>query len=295
MEGQHVFEGRALDLSTMFGVAVAFALVMTAIFMGGNPNGFVDIKSILIVVFGTLAVTVACYSFSEMAHVPATLLHTIFYRSEDIGNTAMRAMELAEIARKHGILELEKYEDLTQHNAFLKDGIRMVADNTPTGEIEKVLDYEMSSMLDRHSKSISILRKAAEVSPAMGLIGTLIGLVQMLGNLEDSSAIGPAMAVALLTTFYGAVLSYMVFSPLAAKLERNTQDEVLVANVYIQAVLSITKKENPRNLELVINSILPPAKRISYFALKRDHARRDMQELLDITGASQNTEEKKEE
>jgi chemotaxis protein MotA len=99
----------------------------------------------------------------------------------------------------------------------------------------------------------------------MGLIGTLIGLVQMLGSLEDTSTIGPAMAVALLTTFYGAILSYMIFTPLASKLERNTKQEMIVARIYVQSILSMLKKENPRKLEMMINGILPPNKRIRYF------------------------------
>ena len=104
-----------------------------------------------------------------------------------------------------------------------------------------------------------------EFSPAMGLIGTLIGLVQMLGNLGDPSTIGPAMAVALLTTFYGAVLANMVFLPLASKLERNSKEEALVSNIYLMGAASIGRQENPRRLEMLINSLLPPSQRVRYF------------------------------
>ncbi len=114
-------------------------------------------------------------------------------------------------------------------------------------------------------KSAGVFRKAAEVSPAMGLIGTLVGLVQMLGNLEDPSSIGPSMAVALLTTFYGAILAHMVFSPLASKLERNSDEEALVQNFYLLGAASIVRQENPRRLEMVLNALLPPASRLRYF------------------------------
>jgi len=110
-----------------------------------------------------------------------------------------------------------------------------------------------------------VLRKAAEFAPAMGLIGTLIGLVQMLGNLDDPSTIGPAMAVALLTTFYGAVLANMVFSPMASKLERNSAEESMVNTIYMMGAASIGRQENPRRLEMLLNSILPPGKRVQYF------------------------------
>jgi len=109
------------------------------------------------------------------------------------------------------------------------------------------------------------LRRAAEVAPAMGLIGTLVGLVQMLANLNDPSAIGPGMAVALLTTFYGAVLANMVLAPLAAKLEKRAGEESLVNEIYLMGVASIARRENPRRLEMLINTVLPPARRVSYF------------------------------
>jgi chemotaxis protein MotA len=119
--------------------------------------------------------------------------------------------------------------------------------------------------VQRHHKSASVLKKAAEFAPAMGLIGTLIGLVQMLGNLDDPASIGPSMAVALLTTFYGAVLANMVFSPMASKLERNSGEEAIVNSIYVMGASSIGRQENPRRLEMLLNSVLPPAKRIQYF------------------------------
>jgi len=141
----------------------------------------------------------------------------------------------------------------------------MVVAGTPGEEVESILHKEMMSTLQRHYKSANVLKKAAEFAPAMGLIGTLIGLVQMLGNLSDPASIGPAMAVALLTTFYGAVLANMVFAPLSTKLERNSTEEAMINNIYVMGAASIGRQENPRRLEMMLNSILPPAKRIQYF------------------------------
>ena len=174
-------------------------------------------------------------------------------------------MKIAELARRQGVLSLQGVLESLKDDAFLFKGMSMVVDGTPGEEVESVLARDTNATILRHQKSAGILRKAAEFSPAMGLIGTLIGLVQMLGNLDDPSTIGPSMAVALLTTFYGAVLANMVFSPMAAKLERNSEEEAMVSRIYMMGATSIGKQENPRRLEMLLNSILPPAKRVKYF------------------------------
>lgn len=253
------------DLSTLFGIAIAFTLVAAAIFFGGNPKGFIDTRSVLIVIAGTLAITLACFSFSEVIKAVGLVARTIFYTGEDPKQTALLSLKLAEMNRKEGILGLDRHENLVKHNPFLRKGINMLADGNDIDKVEKTIREEMRSMVHRHKTGISIIKKAAEIAPAMGLIGTLIGLVQMLGNLNNPSSIGPAMAVALLTTLYGVVLAFMVLSPLASKLERNNDQEVMTAEIYLQTINSIACSENPRQLELMINSILPPTKRVHYF------------------------------
>jgi chemotaxis protein MotA len=141
----------------------------------------------------------------------------------------------------------------------------MLVDGIAVEEIERNLTFETHAMMQRHVRSTGILRRAAEVSPAMGLIGTLLGLVQMLGSLNDPESIGPAMAVALLTTLYGALLANVVFLPLASKLERNSATELLINQIYILGSTSIGRQENPRRLELVLNTILPANQRVKYF------------------------------
>ena len=148
---------------------------------------------------------------------------------------------------------------------FLYKGFSMAVDGVSGDEIEAVLGQDLMATAQRHQRSADVLRRAAEYAPAMGLIGTLIGLVQMLGNLQDPTSIGPAMALALLTTFYGAVLANIVFSPLAAKLERNSAEEALVNHVYLLGAVSVSRQENPRHLEAMLNSVLPPAERIRFF------------------------------
>lgn len=254
------------DLSTVLGIFLALLLVGIAIALGGNLKAFVDVPSILIVLLGTFMLTAACYSFDEVTRSMALVAKTMVYTAEDAAAAAKQALKVAEIARKKGVLGLQDDIGLTSHSPFFRRAVDMVIDGTTDEEVAQLLVQEVSAMQHRHAKSTAVLRKAAEISPAMGLIGTLIGLVQMLGQLDDPSKIGPAMAVALLTTLYGALLSYMVLSPLATKLERNTKHEALVMRIYLKASESIARKENPRRLELALNTLLPPASRVKYFS-----------------------------
>jgi chemotaxis protein MotA len=254
-----------MDLATIIGLIAGFGLISSAIILGGDPLAFVNPPSILIVIGGTLAVTSMCFTLKEMAGSLGVISKTFFYSSFDASDAAMQVLELSEMARKKGVLSLQNMVDSLKEQPFLYKGMLMIVDGTPSEEVESILRLDRSATLERHKKGASILRKAAEFAPAMGLIGTLIGLVQMLGNLEDPSTIGPAMAVALLTTFYGAVLANMVFSPMAAKLERNSTAESTVTNVYLMGASSIGRQESPRRLEMLLNSILPPSKRIQYF------------------------------
>lgn len=253
------------DFSTILGILIAFFLVGLAISFSGTGRSFIDAPAMLIVLGGTFAVTLASFSLGEFLHAPVVVLKNIFRRANDPKNAALLVLDLAELARKKGILSLQTEAKRFQNVRFLRKGLAMVVDGLETEETERVMRQEMHAIADRHMQGASVLRKMAEVAPAMGLIGTLIGLVQMLGNLEDPSKIGPAMAVALLTTLYGAMLAYMLFSPLAAKLERNSAEEMLLKTLYLRGVVSIGKKENPRRLEMMLNTILPPASRVQYF------------------------------
>ena len=257
--------GQKFDASTAIGLAIAATLVASAIMLGGTPLAFLDLPSTLIVIGGTFALTTACFSIPEVMKSQSLFLRTIFYTNDPPGEAAIKMLEYAENARKNGILALQNFIASEPMSPFLLKGLTMVIDGLPIESAEQVLKQDILSMVDRHNKGVAVFRKSAEISPAMGLIGTLIGLVQMLGNLDDPSNIGPAMAVALLTTLYGAMLAFMVFTPVAAKLERITKEEVMVNTVYLKGVVSIAKQENPRQLETLINTILPPDKRIKYF------------------------------
>jgi chemotaxis protein MotA len=217
------------------------------------------------VIGGTFGVTTVCFSLSEVIEAQRILLKVLARSARNPSEAAVQVLELAVTARKNGVLALQNVLHTIESERFLHKALSMVVDGLPGDVVDRIMRSEVQGMVLRHEKGSSVLRKAAEISPAMGLIGTLVGLVQMLGRLDDPSVIGPSMAVALLTTFYGAVLANMVFSPLASKLERNSREEALLDTIYLMAATSIGRQENPRRLEMLLNTALPPARRVQYF------------------------------
>lgn len=255
----------AIDIATIGGILGAAALIATAIILGGSTSAFLDAPAILIVLGGTFGVVTACFSFRDMASGLQTIGKTFFRRNMDSRQAAIQLLQIAQVARYRGVLAVQSYMPAVEDRQTLRQGLAMVIDGTPGDEIERIMRREIQAIAQRMSRSVSILRKAAEISPAMGLIGTLVGLIQMLGNLDDPSSIGPAMAVALLTTFYGAILANVVFTPLAAKMERNAAEDMLLNHLYVMAAASIGRQENPRRLEMLFNTLLPPSQRVDYF------------------------------
>lgn len=265
MAEQRNLRSSHIDLATASGILTAIALVGIPIAFSGSPYAFIDLPSLVIVIGGTFAVTTACFTVHEVFRAQLLILRTVFYRRHNITQSAELVLDLANRARRSSILALENYVAADKGESFLSKGLGMVVDGVDPDKIEALLKQDMHSLAERHNRGIAVFRKAAEIAPAMGLIGTLIGLVQMLAHLEDPSTVGPAMAIALLTTLYGAMLSYMVFTPLAAKLERNTNEEMLVDQIYMEGILSIARQENPRRLETAMNTILPPARQVHFF------------------------------
>lgn len=255
----------APDFITILGIVFALGLIAAGIAMGNSDASFIDAPSFVIVILGTIAATSVAYSSDELKHIPGILGSAMFRRIRKPSTMARQLMDIAMVARKKGVLALAGAETELRKDPFLADAIRLVTDGFSGEDIERVLGQEIDSLVERHRRAANIMRRAAEIAPAMGLIGTLIGLVQMLANLQNPDAIGPAMAVALLTTFYGAILSNIVLSPLAGKLERNSNDETMIKTLVMTTASSIARQENPRRLEMLLNSELPPGERIEYF------------------------------
>lgn len=257
--------GRGFDLSLLIGLLTAFGLVLAALIIGGSVTSFYNVPALLIVFLGTFAVTMVAYSIGEIFMALGEIGRTLFPRDTDARRAAERVMTLSAIARDRGVLALDSVLDMLGSEPFLRTAVAMAVDGASAEQIERVMQREIDATEERRERMAGVLRRAAEVAPSMGLIGTLIGLIQLLANLNDPSSIGPAMAVALLTTFYGAILAYMVFSPIAAKLERNAADERFATEIYLAGAASLARQESPHVLETLLNAKLPPSRRLDYY------------------------------
>ena len=257
--------GRSFDAALVLGLIFAFGLVATALVSGGSVSSFYNTPAMLIVLLGTFAVTMVSFSIREVLGAIAQAGVTLFPRAYAARPACERILHLAAISREHGVLALESALPKLRGEPFLQRAIALTVDGSDVAQVTRVLNREIEAIADRRERMASVLRRAAEVAPAMGLIGTLVGLIQLLSNLDDPSKIGPAMAVALITTFYGAVMAYMVLAPIAAKMDRNTSDEILVCEIYLAGALSINRQENPRLLETYLNTKLPPSERLTYY------------------------------
>ncbi len=254
-----------VDLATVLGLFFAVGLIFAAIAYGNSNASFFNMPSVLIVVFGTIAATAVSFTGEEIARGGSIFAKSLMRRVYDPSKLAKTLVDLSVVAKKKGILALMSHEDQLNKDKFLSRAIQMVVDGYGANEVNGLLSHEIDMLAERHKRSASIARRASEVAPAMGLIGTLVGLVQMLADLENPDTIGPAMAVALLTTFYGAILGTVIMAPLAVKLEKNSSDEALVKTLIRVASVSIARQDNPRRLEMLLNSELPPSQRIRYF------------------------------
>ncbi len=255
----------SLDVATAAGLTGGIGLIATAIVLGGSAGSFFNLPSLLIVFGGTIAAVTIGFSAADVIAAARDAARALVRGRAEPAAAATRSLRYAEIARRQGHLPLQRHLDDVAGEPALHKGLSLVVDGLGEADLESILLQDLHARAHRTGTSAAVLRKAAEFAPAMGLIGTLIGLVQMLSRLEDPSTIGPAMAVALLTTFYGAVLANLVLAPVAAKIERIAARQALIDRIYIVATISIARQENPRQLEILLNSVLPPGERISYF------------------------------
>ena len=249
-----------MDLATVIGIALAFGLVISGIMSGSSLMIFVDVPSMLIVGGGTIGATLVNYPLSHMFGVLRVFKQAFLTKSQSPAQIITQFMEYANRARREGILALEPLlRDIKDD--FLRKGLQLTVDGLEPQTIQEILQTEVSYLEDRHEAGANLLATMGSLAPALGMIGTVIGLVQMLQRMSDPSSIGPAMAVALITTFYGALMANLLFNPMSGKLKLRSKEEVLVREMIVEGVLSISKGENPRIIEEKLNSYLPPKER----------------------------------
>lgn len=247
-----------MDLATLIGLAGAFIIVISAIVLGGAAGNFINAPSMLIVFGGTFMVTMMKFSLASFLSATSVAVNAFIHKPLPPEELIKNAVDLAKTARQGGLLALE---DAEVSDNFMKAGLDLLVDGHPAEVVRTMLTQDLQLTLKRHSDGQAIFKAIGDVGPAMGMIGTLIGLVQMLANMDDPKQIGPAMAVALLTTLYGAVLATMVALPIADKLSVRSAEENTRKSLIIDALLGIQAGQNPRVIESMLETYLPPSKR----------------------------------
>ncbi len=248
---------KVLDIATILGIFGGTLLILLAIMVKGGLAAFINVSSLLIVIGGTIAAVLVQYPLGDVLGVAGIVRKTIFTKTSEPDKVINSIVGFAEEARRDGLLALEKHIKEIDDD-FIKDGLQLAIDGTEPELLREILDTEMNNLENRHGKGHGILEAFGTFAPAFGMIGTLIGLVIMLQNMKDPASIGPAMAVALITTFYGAVLANLVFNPLAGKLKERTKEEVKAREMIMEGILAIQSGDNPRLVEQKLKTFLPP-------------------------------------
>lgn len=240
-----------MDLSTIIGIISGIIITGWGITLAGSLLNFYDPASIVIVVGGTIAAIVASFPFSILKEIPHHMVLLVQKKKYDHGKCIDTLVEFATEARKNGLLSLEKKAEEV-NDIFFKNALMLIVDAHEPSEVKDRLNNELDFLFDRHENGIGIYEKGAAAAPAFGMIGTLIGLINMLKGLNLSSgandSLGENMSVALVTTFYGCVLSHLVFAPIAKKLTIRNTEEYLYKQLIIEGVLSIQRGDNPKFL-----------------------------------------------
>ncbi len=247
-----------MDLATLIGFLVAWTLIIATIALGSGALVFINAPSFMIVIGGVIGVVLMRFTLGQFIGSMKTALKAFLYKAESPEVLIASVVELAGIARKEGLLALEG-QDIA--NPVLSRGISMLVDGHEAFVVKKALSTEMNEMVSRHKMGQDIFKQIGDAGPAMGMIGTLVGLVQMLSNMSDPKSIGPAMAVALLTTLYGAMIANMFALPISDKLALRSAEEQMNKNIIIQSVLAIQEGQNPKVLDELLKNFLPPSKR----------------------------------
>ena len=254
-----------MDIATLAGIVSAFLLVLIAILLGGSTTIFIDIPSMMITVGGTLGITLINYPLKDILGVMGVVKNAFLHKKHDHQSLIKKIIDMSSLARKEGLLALQNTVK-TLEDAFIQTGVQALVDGLEPEAIRGILSTNIEYLEDRHTHGADIFSTMGTFAPAMGLIGTLIGLVQMLQNLNDPSKIGPGMAVALLTTFYGAVMANMIFLPISGKLKKRSAEEVQYLEIILEGVISISGGLNPRIIEQKLHAFLPPKMRQSNFS-----------------------------
>ncbi|MBQ1802629.1 motility protein A [Lachnobacterium bovis] len=254
-----------MDIASLAGIVLGLVMVVFGIISSGGVaafGNFIDVPSVIITIGGSLSSTLAANKLPDFINGLKGMGLIFKENTQDPGEIIKSIIDMSNVARKEGLLALEEAANNIE-DPFLKKGIMLVVDGTDPELVRGILETDMMCLQERHKTTISFWDKWGEMGPAWGMIGTLVGLVNMLKNLSDSSTIGPSMAVALLTTLYGSLIANWITNPVASKLKVNDSLEVTMREVTVEGLLSIQAGENPRVIEEKLKSFLAPSQRDS--------------------------------
>lgn len=249
-----------MDIATILGLVFGFGFIIWGIMSSGEMSSYIHMSSLIIVLGGTISATLLSYPLKTITSLWKVFQKAFFHKEVSINNIIEEIINLANIARKEGLLSLEEHGEQLDDD-FLRKGINLIVDGTDPELVRNILETELTFLTERHGQGQGVLETMGTYSPAFGMIGTLIGLINMLKKLDDYDAIGPNMSVALVTTFYGALFANVFFLPLAQKLKVRSQSEILIKDLMIEGLLSIQAGENPRIIEEKLKTFIPPGKR----------------------------------
>lgn len=252
-----------MDLGTVGGIVVALGLIIGVGVGPANIPLFIDIPSAGIVIGGTLCAVFISYPPSLVKGMAGIIKNSIMPQSQAVVDTIKLITSFAEQARREGILSLEARTEEVQDD-FLKKGIQLAVDGTEPDLIKDILTTEINFIEERHTLNIDMVDNVAALAPAYGMIGTLVGLVLMLANMDDPANIGPSMAIALITTLYGAIMANIFFIPFALKLKKYSRDEINMKNMMLEGIMSLQSGDNPRIVEWKLTAFVDPVTRLQF-------------------------------
>lgn len=243
-----------MDISSVMGVMSGIVLIVIFILTGGSIQNFFNLPGLIIVIGGTMASTLLSFKFKDIVNSFKALAFVFTNDEQDPEDLITTMIKLSKVSRKEGLLKLSKIET---DSAFLSKAVTIISDAPNPSMFRKTMRIEIEALKMRHFKVQNLFKKMGTYSPAFGMLGTLIGLIKMLTRLEDPSSIGPAMAIALLTTFYGSLLSTFVFLPIANKLKEKTMLEVMNMEIIFEACIALLEELHPVYMYEKLSSFMP--------------------------------------
>lgn len=245
-----------IDFTLPVGMCLAFTTVAWAISEGkGGFMLFLSLESAVSVLVATLLVTMSGFAFNEFISGCFVAVRAAFFRSHKVEDVISEIVLVSEKIRKNGFLAFQDQISSIEHFTIFSRGIQMYIDGFAVAEVVDSANQLAITLENKSAKSVELLERAAEVAPGMGLIGTLVGLIQLLVNIKDAGAIGPSMGYALITTFYGSVLSFMFFSPLASRVQYVNAGEMLLNKIFVQSLHHIGGGKNSMQMKIILNAI----------------------------------------